>query len=61
MPGSIFKTVVGMAALEAGWNPEEIIHVEPNPAQPSKGHMRGRQSHVQGHGPARATTISAGR
>jgi penicillin-binding protein 2 len=40
MPGSIFKTVVGMAALEAGLNPEEIIHVEPNPAQPSRGHIR---------------------
>ena len=40
MPGSIFKTVVGMAALEAGLNPEEIIHVEPNPAQPNKGHIR---------------------
>jgi penicillin-binding protein 2 len=40
MPGSIFKTVVGMAALEAGWNPEEVIHIEPNPAQPSKGHVK---------------------
>ena len=40
MPGSIFKLVVGMAALEGGWNPEEIIHVEPNPAQPNKGHIR---------------------
>jgi penicillin-binding protein 2 len=40
MPGSIFKTVVGMAALEAGWNPDQIIHVEPNPAQPTKGHIR---------------------
>jgi penicillin-binding protein 2 len=40
MPGSIFKTVVGMAALEAGWNPEEIIHAEPNPAQPNKGYKR---------------------
>ena len=40
MPGSTFKLVVGMAALEAGWNPEEIIHVEPNPAQPNKGHVR---------------------
>lgn len=37
MPGSIFKIVVGMAALEAGWNPQEIVHVEPNPAQPSRG------------------------
>ena len=40
MPGSIFKLVVGMAALEGGWNPEEIITVEPNPAQPNKGHIR---------------------
>jgi len=40
MPGSVFKTVVGMAALESGLNPEEIIHVEPNPAQPAKGHKR---------------------
>jgi penicillin-binding protein 2 len=40
MPGSIFKTVVGMAALEAGWDPEEIIKVLPNPAQPNKGHIR---------------------
>ena len=40
MPGSIFKMVVGMAALEAGWNPEEIIHVDPNPAQPNKGHIQ---------------------
>ena len=39
MPGSIFKTVVGMAALEAGVNPEEVIHIDPNPAQPNKGHM----------------------
>jgi len=39
MPGSIFKTVVGMAALEAGLNPEEIIHIDPNPAQPNKGHV----------------------
>lgn len=40
MPGSIFKTVVGMAALEAGWNPDEVIHVEPNPAQPGKGYKK---------------------
>ncbi len=40
MPGSVFKTVVGMAALENGWNPEATIHVEPNPAQPNKGHKR---------------------
>ena len=40
MPGSVFKLVVGMAALEAGWNPEQIIHVDPNPAQPTKGHVK---------------------
>jgi penicillin-binding protein 2 len=40
MPGSIFKLVVGLAALEAGWNSEEFINVEPNPAQPNKGHVR---------------------
>jgi penicillin-binding protein 2 len=40
MPGSIFKLVVGLAALEAGLNPEEIINVEPNPAQPNKGYVR---------------------
>lgn len=40
MPGSIFKTVVGLAALEAGWNPNTLIHVLPNPSQPTKGHVR---------------------
>jgi penicillin-binding protein 2 len=40
MPGSIFKLVVGMAALEGGWNPDEVITIEPNPAQPNKGHIR---------------------
>jgi penicillin-binding protein 2 len=40
MPGSIFKLVVSMAALEAGWNPNEIIDVPPNPAQPNKGYKK---------------------
>ncbi len=39
MPGSIFKTVVGMAALEAGWDPEAMVHVLPNPNAPDKGHI----------------------
>ena len=39
MPGSIFKLVVGHGRLEAGLSPEEIITVEPNPAQPNKGHV----------------------
>jgi len=37
MPGSIFKTVVGLAALEAGWDPNKEINVEPNPNEPGKG------------------------
>ena len=43
-PGSIFKTVVGMAALEAGLNPLEEIPVAENPKQPGKGYIvvRGR-------------------
>ncbi|HYG33530.1 MAG TPA: penicillin-binding transpeptidase domain-containing protein [Clostridia bacterium] len=36
-PGSIFKTVVGLAALEAGLNPNSVFHVEPNPEIPSLG------------------------
>jgi penicillin-binding protein 2 len=40
MPGSIFKTVVGMAALEAGLNEEEVIEVHPNPAMPTRGFIR---------------------
>ena len=36
-PGSIFKMVVGLAALEAGLNPHEIYHVQPNPEMPNKG------------------------
>jgi penicillin-binding protein 2 len=35
-PGSIFKIVVGLAALEAGLNPEETYHALPNPAEPGK-------------------------
>jgi penicillin-binding protein 2 len=40
MPGSVFKLVVSLAALEAGWDPNEIIHVPPNPAQPNKGFIK---------------------
>jgi penicillin-binding protein 2 len=36
-PGSIFKTIVGLAALEAGLDPKEIYHVQPNPEMPSRG------------------------
>jgi len=34
-PGSIFKIVVGLAALEAGLNPEEVYRAPANPAEPN--------------------------
>jgi penicillin-binding protein 2 len=36
-PGSIFKPIVGLAALENGLNPNEIYVVQPDPAEPNKG------------------------
>ena len=36
-PGSIFKTVVALAALENGLNPAETYRVEANPENPAKG------------------------
>ncbi len=36
-PGSIFKPLVGLAALEAGLNPLEIFQVEPDPQNPARG------------------------
>jgi penicillin-binding protein 2 len=36
-PGSIFKVVVGLAALEGGLDPEKIYTVLPNPADPVHG------------------------
>jgi penicillin-binding protein 2 len=36
-PGSIFKTVVALAALENGLNPNQIFHVQANPENPAKG------------------------
>jgi penicillin-binding protein 2 len=36
-PGSIFKTVVALAALENGMNPAEIFQVQANPENPAKG------------------------
>jgi cell division protein FtsI/penicillin-binding protein 2 len=40
MPGSVFKTIVGLAALEAGWNPDTSIYVEANPADPVHGYFK---------------------
>ena len=56
-PGSIFKTIVAMAALESGLDPEDA-----SMSTQSAGSQRsicGRQSHFQRHGPARRLTISA--
>jgi penicillin-binding protein 2 len=39
-PGSIFKIVVAMAALENKLDPSELYRVEPNPANPSKGFIK---------------------
>ena len=36
-PGSIFKTVVALAALENGLNVNEIYRVQPDPTRPGKG------------------------
>ncbi len=36
-PGSIFKTVVALAALEDGLNPSEVYHVQANPEDPGHG------------------------
>jgi penicillin-binding protein 2 len=43
-PGSIFKTVVGLAALEAGLDPNELYRVQENPERPGKGCI-----YVRGH------------
>jgi penicillin-binding protein 2 len=38
-PGSVFKTIVGLAALESGLNPLAIYKVAENPREPGKGHI----------------------
>lgn len=39
-PGSIFKPIVGLAALQDGFDPNEIYHVEENPRRPGHGCIR---------------------
>jgi len=36
-PGSIFKVIIGLAALEAGLNPEKFYDVQADPSRPGKG------------------------
>ena len=44
-PGSIFKTVIALAALESGLNTNEIVHNPENPEDPGHGHyVMGRRS-----------------
>jgi len=38
-PGSIFKVFIGLAALEAGLNPEKIYTVDPDPESPGHGQI----------------------
>ena len=40
-PGSIFKTVVGLAALESGLDPEALYHVEADPSKEPRRAGRG--------------------
>jgi penicillin-binding protein 2 len=36
-PGSIFKVIVGLAALESGWNPDKYYTVDADPTRPGRG------------------------
>ncbi len=36
-PGSIFKTIIGLAALEGGLNPKELFNSAPDPQNPNHG------------------------
>ena len=38
IPGSIFKPIIGLAALENGLNPDEKLYNPPNPRNPLHGH-----------------------
>ena len=52
-PGSIFKPIVGLAALENGLNPKEFYDVQPDPAEPNKGCIYVGQRKIKRHGSAR--------
>jgi penicillin-binding protein 2 len=41
-PGSIFKVVIALAALEDGLNPDRLYTVDPNPEEPGRGMYFGR-------------------
>ena len=40
VPGSIFKPIVALAALENGLNPNEIYQVQPDPREPWHGYIK---------------------
>lgn len=51
-PGSVFKLVVGLAALEAGLSENEMYYAPPNPAEPHKACYRlGQRSVVRDTAP----------
>jgi penicillin-binding protein 2 len=50
-PGSIFKIVTGLAALEAGIDPAETYRVEPDPARPGYGAIFVRRRKIEDTAP----------
>ena len=50
-PGSIFKTIVGLACLEAGLDPRATVNNPPNPADPAHGYIVVGHRSVRGHSP----------
>jgi penicillin-binding protein 2 len=50
-PGSIFKIITALAALESGLNPEEILKVEPDLNRPGKGAIYVRRRKVDDTAP----------
>ena len=52
-PGSIFKPIVGLAALDNGLNPDEIYQVEPDPLRPGPRLHLHRHTQNQRHRAAR--------
>jgi len=50
-PGSIFKVIVGLAALEAGLNPNKTYMVDPDPFHPGRGYYELGRRHIEDQAP----------
>ncbi len=50
-PGSIFKMVVGLACLEAGFDPKAQLCVAENPSEPGKGYVKVRNRIIRDTAP----------